>query len=133
MFKHGQIVDFLTRIIKLFGLFFITTTILIPQHKQMLSFSGEQWYLITLAHSFPFSGPFSGPFSLFWDDLTMLKCCVGNGGAWTLFLGGPPPTPSFLWRGGHVVIWQLGQYLRHRVIVLTHGAMAFAMAHLIVT
>ena len=32
----------------------------------------------------------------------MLECCVGNGGAWTPFLGGPPPTPSFLWRGDHV-------------------------------
>ena len=35
MFKHGQIVDFLTCIVKLFGLFFITTTILIPQPKHL--------------------------------------------------------------------------------------------------
>jgi len=36
MFKHGQIVDFLTRVVKLFGLFFITTAILIPQHKHLV-------------------------------------------------------------------------------------------------
>jgi hypothetical protein len=84
MSKHGQIVDFLTRIIKPFGLFFITTTILIPQHKQTLAFSGEQQYLITLAHSFPFSGPFS----LFWDDLTMWIMEV----TWAACLGSPPST-----------------------------------------
>ena len=32
----------------------------------------------------------------FLDILTALECRVGNGGAWASFLGGPPPTPSFL-------------------------------------
>jgi hypothetical protein len=53
----------------------------------MLAFSGEQQYLITLAHCFP---SFLGSFSLFQDDLfgevTMWVMEI----AWAAHLGSPP-------------------------------------------